>query len=63
VDGARRLLEWQAAQEEIVDQAEDGSIQPNPERERDYGEKSKSGRFAELSQSEPKIIHHSVRKA
>ena len=36
---ARRFLEGQAAQEEIVDQAEDRGVQPDPERERDDGER------------------------
>ena len=49
VHDAFRLFEWKAAQKQIVDQTEDGSVQPNPERERDYSEKSKSGRFAKLA--------------
>ena len=58
VHDPRRLLERQPAQEQIVDQAEDRRVQPDPEREGDHRQKSESRRFAQLPQSETKIGHH-----
>jgi len=58
VKHARRFSKRQPAQEKIVDQTEDGSVQPNPEREREYGEKSEPGRLEQLAKSEAKISHH-----
>ena len=54
---AFRFGEGQTAQEEIVHQTEDRGVHSNPQSERDYGEKRKSGRFAELSQSEAQVVH------
>jgi len=58
VQNTCRLLEWQTAQKQIVDQTEDGSVQADTERERDYGEKSKSGRFAQLPESKAQVSNH-----
>src|ERR1700730_14868872 len=57
VDNAFGILERQGAQEEIIDQAKDGSVQADPERERDNRDKSKRRRLLELAESETKIAH------
>jgi len=62
VEQARRLLEGQAAQEQIIDQSKDSGVQPDPEREREHGEQSKPGRLEQLTKSEANISHHGVRK-
>lgn len=41
-----RLIEGQRTQEEIVNKTEDGRVHADPERERNDGERSESGRFA-----------------
>jgi hypothetical protein len=48
----RRIFKWQRAQEKIIDQTEDRGIQSDPEREREGGNDSEAGRFAELAQRE-----------
>jgi hypothetical protein len=53
VDYARWLLEWQPAQKKIVDQAEDRSVQPDPERQSDDSNRRERRRFAELAESKP----------
>src|SRR5437588_8022827 len=58
VQQARRLLEGQSAQEEIIDQTEDSGVQPDPEREREHGEASEPRRFEQLAKSEANISHH-----
>lgn len=55
---ARRFLKRQAAQKEIVDQAEDGGAETNPERESQDREQSEAGRFAQLPEGEAKVGHH-----
>jgi len=58
VEQARRLLEGQSAQEEIIDQSKDGGVQPDPEREREHGEQSEPRRLEQLTKSEANISHH-----
>ena len=58
VKNARRFFKWQPAQEQIVDQAEDRRVQPDPERESEDGEQGESRRLAQLPQSETKVSHH-----
>jgi len=58
VQQARWLLEGQPAQEQIIDQTEDGSVQPDPERQRKHSEKSEPGRLEQLPKSEANISHH-----
>jgi len=58
VEQARRLLEGQSAQEQIIDQTEDGGVQPDPERKREDGKQSKPGRLEQLTKSEANISHH-----
>jgi hypothetical protein len=58
VNNARRFSKGQSAQEEIVDQAKDRRVQPDPEREGDHRQKREPRRFAKLPQSETKISHH-----
>ncbi len=41
-----------------VDQAEDRGVQPDAERESDYGEKSETGGLQQLLESKTKISHH-----
>ena len=53
-----RLMEWQRAQEKVVDQTEDRSVQPDPERQRNDREQSEPGRFEQLTKREAKIDHH-----
>ena len=60
MDDALRLMEWQAAQEKIVDQTEDCSVKPDPERKRDYRKQGEAGRFEQLPKREPQIDHHST---
>ena len=55
---ARRFSKRQPAQKEIVDQAKDRRVQPDPEREGDHRQESKPRRFTKLPQSETKISHH-----
>ena len=58
MEQSRRFLEGQAAQEQIIDQTEDGGVQPDPERERENGQKSKPRRLQQLTKSEANISHH-----
>ncbi len=58
-----RILESEAAEEEVVDQTEDGGVHPNPERERDNSEQSEAGRLEELANGETKIVHELVAQA
>jgi hypothetical protein len=51
-------VEWQTAQKQIVDQAEDRGIQPDPQRQCDQREQSEPGRLAQLPESKTKISHH-----
>src|ERR1700757_2857565 len=51
VHQALGLLERQTAQKEIVDQAENGSVQTNPEREREDGDEGERRRLLKLSKS------------
>jgi hypothetical protein len=62
VQQARRLLEGQSAQEQIIDQTEDGSVQPDPERKCEDGKESEPRRLEQLAKSEANISHHGVRK-
>ena len=48
VDNTRRLFEWQTAEKQIVDQAEDRSVRADRERERDHGDDSEPWRFRRL---------------
>src|SRR5205823_2257958 len=52
VNNARRFLERQPAQKQIVDQTKDRRVQPDAERERDDRDSCKSGRLAKLAESE-----------
>src|SRR4051812_43257118 len=54
-----RFLKWQALQEEVVDQTEDGGVHPYAEREGQDGEKRERGRFQELADGEAEIDHKS----
>src|SRR5947207_9393473 len=58
VQQARRLLEGQSTQEEIIDQTEDSGVQSDPEREREHGEQSEPRRLEQLTKSEANISHH-----
>jgi len=62
VEQARWLLEWQPAQEKIVDQTEDSGVQPDPERKCEDGKESEPRRLEQLAKSEANISHHGVRK-
>src|SRR5437016_3077319 len=55
VQQARWLLEGQAAQEQIIDQSKDGSVQPNPQRQRNQRKESEPGRLEQLANSEANI--------
>src|ERR1700736_1969621 len=57
VHQALGFLERQGAQEEIVDQAEDGSVQADPEGERDDGDKAEGRRLPEFSKGESSVVH------
>ena len=50
-------LNGRPAQEKIVDQTKDRSVQPDAERERHDSDQSERRRFAELAKSELEIIH------
>src|SRR5205807_2505238 len=45
VQDAPRLLKWQSAQKEIIDQTENGSVQSDPQRQRDKRQQSEPGRL------------------
>ena len=62
MDDSLRLMKWQAAQEKIVNQTEDCSVKPDPERQRDYRKQGESGRFEQLPKREPQIDHHKRNK-
>jgi len=51
-DEAIRILERQPFQKQVVDEAEDRRVHPDPKRERDHGKQGEGGRFEELAQSE-----------
>jgi hypothetical protein len=53
------VLKREPAEEEIVDQAKDGGVQPDAEGEGDDCEGGKTWRLEELSQGEAKISQHS----
>src|SRR2546421_6026465 len=55
------LLEREAFQEKVVDQAEDGSVHPDAEREGEHGEQGERRRFEELAESEAEIDHGNFR--
>ena len=59
-DEAVRFGERQAAQEEIVDQTEDGGVHPDAEREGEHGEQGEAGRLEELAEGEAEIDHGAV---
>jgi hypothetical protein len=58
VHDTSRLFERQTAQEKIVDQAKDRSVQSNPEGEREQRQQSECGRLKQLPESEAEIGHH-----
>jgi hypothetical protein len=58
---ARRLLEGQSVQEQVIDQTEDRGVKPDPEGERDHCEQSEPRRLQQLAKSETKISHHRKR--
>src|SRR5258707_3335599 len=51
MNNARRFLERQPAQKQIVDQTKDRGVQPDPERQCDDRNRRERRRFAELAQS------------
>src|SRR5438477_8310367 len=57
MNGPSRFRKGKTAQKEVVDQAEDGGVHPDAERERDHGEKSEGGRLEKLANGEAKISH------
>ena len=60
VDAEVEVLAAETAQKQIVDQTEDGSVQADPQRQRDERKQSKSGRLEQLPESETKISHHKI---
>ena len=52
-----RLGKGQATQEKVLDQTKDGGVHSDAERESDHGKNGEPGRFAELTESETKIVH------
>src|SRR5262249_10484635 len=57
VDHARRLLERQPAQKEIVHQTEDGGVESDAEREREHGDRSEGRRLSKFAKRESNIVH------
>src|ERR1041384_8593124 len=49
--------ERQAFEKEIVDQRKDRSVQSNPERECDHGNRSERRRLSKFSEGETKVVH------
>ncbi len=62
LDEPARVFEGKAAQEEIVDQTKDRGVEPNPEGQREDGEKGEARRFEQLSQRKAKIGQHTTPK-
>jgi hypothetical protein len=58
MEDARRILEGQPLQEQVVDQAKNRRVQADPEHERKYRQECELRRFAQLPQSETKVSHH-----
>src|SRR5436190_24394971 len=56
-DEPLRLCERQAAQKEIVDQAEDRRVHTDAERESQHGEQGEAGRFEKLADGEAEVGH------
>src|SRR4051794_14327772 len=54
-----RFLKWQALQEQVVDETEDGGVHPDAEREGQHGQKRERGRLEELADGEAEIDHKS----
>src|SRR5436190_22539267 len=54
VQQAGWLMEGQAAEEQIIDQTKDGSVQHEPQRERQHGEKREPRRLKQLAKSKAK---------
>jgi len=54
------LHEWQRAQENGVDEAEDGRVRPDAQREREHGHGGEAGGFQQLAEGEFKIVHGSL---
>lgn len=61
MDQPSGLLERQAAQEEIIDQAKDRGVKADPEREREHGEKGEARGLEQLPESKSKISRHKNR--
>src|SRR5438093_3984115 len=57
VNNARRFLERQPAQKQIVDQTKDRRVQPNAECKSQDSNKREPWRFVELAKSEFEIVH------
>ena|ERR1700730_3068843 len=57
VHQALGILERQAAQKKIVDQTEDGSVQADPQRERDNRNKTKRRRLPEFAKGKANVVH------
>lgn len=52
------ILEGQAAQEKVVNQAEDRGVEPDPEGESEHRQDGEAGRFDELSQRKTQVGDH-----
>ena len=52
-----RLRIGQRPEQHVVDDAEDGGVRADPEREREHGDEGEARRFAKLAESEAKIVH------
>ena len=50
------------SQQDRVDHAEDRGVRADPEREGEDGDESEARRFAQLAESEAKVIYHIVRQ-
>src|SRR5205809_6452629 len=59
VDNARRLFEWQAAQNQVIDQTENGCVQSDAERESDHGNRSERRRCSKFTVCETAVVHGS----
>src|SRR5262245_14817584 len=51
------VFEWQRAEKNIVDEAEYGGVESNPERQGDHRNARKRRRLAQFAKRESKVVH------
>jgi hypothetical protein len=58
VNESLRLRVGKRPEEDVVDDAEDGAVGADPEREGEHRNDGEAGRFAQLAESEAEVVHY-----